>query len=488
MNATMIVRDEEPQFQIADARDRLRHRHRADNGRRLADRADVVLDFLERRHLQLYRANALGPGSSPCVLRGDNDTLNSCTLRHGPTRKFRRRVRGATRSSTPPVRSTAPTAAVSTSPSSADASSKIDGSTTAPSTDGYICGKVRRFDRRVYHDERIQHPAVRTGPKGAGDFARVTWDEALDLDRDKMTEARERFGAESVLPYHYGGSNGVLTNDFDDARFFRRFGASRLARTVCAAPTGAAATALYGKMAGVAYRGLRRREADRRLGLQSLGVRHSSGVAHQARAEERREAGRDRSAPNAAGAARRSASGVQARHRPAGRARRSSASCSSAAGPTSVSRRAHRPAPTTARRPPSRGRSNAPPRKPASTATDIATLADWYGTTSPAVIRCGWGQERNRNGGASTMAILALPAVAGKFGVRGGGYTMSNSGAWDIQAEQLIDVPVPVARREHEPPRPRAARSTRSARRRCSSSTTAIRSRPCPIRIACERA
>ena len=68
-----------------------------------------------------------------------------------------------------------------------------------------------------------------------------------------MREARDTFGAESVLPYYYGGSNGLLTNDLEDARFFRRFGASRLARTVCAAPTGEAATAMYGKMAGVAY-------------------------------------------------------------------------------------------------------------------------------------------------------------------------------------------------------------------------------------------
>ena len=51
---------------------------------------------------------------------------------------------------------------------------------------------------------------------------------------------------------------------------------------------------------------------------------------------------------------------------------------------------------------------------------------------SPALIRCGWGQERNRNGGSASMAILALPAVAGKFGVRGGGYTMSNSASWGI--------------------------------------------------------
>src|SRR4029077_14125887 len=37
------------------------------------------------------------------------------------------------------------------------------------------------------------------------------------------------------------------------ARLFRRLGASRLARTVCAAPTASAATGLYGKMAGVAF-------------------------------------------------------------------------------------------------------------------------------------------------------------------------------------------------------------------------------------------
>ncbi len=55
-----------------------------------------------------------------------------------------------------------------------------------------------------------------------------------------------------------------------------------------------------------------------------------------------------------------------------------------------------------------------------------------YVCVSPALIRCGWGLERNRNGGSAAAAVLALPAVAGKFGVRGGGYTMSNSAAWSI--------------------------------------------------------
>ena len=63
----------------------------------------------------------------------------------------------------------------------------------------------------------------------------------------------QTFGAEAILPYCYGGSNGLLTQDATDAILFRRLGASRLLRTLCAAPTGAANQALYGKMPSVAY-------------------------------------------------------------------------------------------------------------------------------------------------------------------------------------------------------------------------------------------
>ena len=77
-------------------------------------------------------------------------------------------------------------------------------------------------------------------------------------------------------------------------------------------------------------------------------------------------------------------------------------------------------------------------------AADIERLAQWYADASPALIRCGWGQERNRNGGSSSMAILALPAVAGKFGVRGGGYAMSNSSAWNIERTWIRDQEPPT--------------------------------------------
>jgi anaerobic selenocysteine-containing dehydrogenase len=62
----------------------------------------------------------------------------------------------------------------------------------------------------------------------------------------------------------------------------------------------------------------------------------------------------------------------------------------------------------------------------------LERAAELYATSSPALVRCGWGLERNRNGGNAAMAVLALPAVGGKFGVRGGGYSMSNSASWNI--------------------------------------------------------
>jgi anaerobic selenocysteine-containing dehydrogenase len=70
-------------------------------------------------------------------------------------------------------------------------------------------------------------------------------------------------------------------------------------------------------------------------------------------------------------------------------------------------------------------------------AGDIERLVTAYTAASPAVVRCGWGVERNRNGGNAVRAILSLPALAGKFGVRGGGMTMSLSRAFPVNASNL---------------------------------------------------
>ena len=68
---------------------------------------------------------------------------------------------------------------------------------------------------------------------------------------------------------------------------------------------------------------------------------------------------------------------------------------------------------------------------------DVERLLDAYLAASPAVVRCGWGVERTRNGGLAARAILALPAIAGKFGVRGGGLTMSLSRVHPVRGDRL---------------------------------------------------
>ena len=110
---------------------------------------------------------------------------------------------------------------------------KIDGGNVNPSTRDFICNKVRRFGDRVYGEDRVLYPAIRKGAKGQGVFTRVSWDEALDHIAERMVAIRDEFGAEAILPYCYGGSNGLLTQDTTDATLFRGFGTSRLARTCC---------------------------------------------------------------------------------------------------------------------------------------------------------------------------------------------------------------------------------------------------------------
>lgn len=322
---------------------------------------------------------------------------------------------------------------------------KIDGSRLAPTTDGFICGKVRGFDRRVYSPERVLYPLMRRGPKGRGDFSVVSWAEALDQIAARMIEARDTHGAESVLPFYYGGSNGLLTNELEDARLFRRFGASRLARTVCAAPTTAAATAMYGKMAGVAYPDY----IHARL-IVVWGANPSASSIHlvsHIKEAQKRGARLVVIDPRRTPLARTADLHLPVRpgtDLPVALALIRHLFEHGHADQAFLDMHTH--GADELRRTAAEWTLTRAADVAGVPETDLQLLADWYATTSPAVIRCGWGQERNRNGGAATMAILALPAVGGKFGVRGGGYTMSNSGAWGLDAERWIDAPLPATR------------------------------------------
>ena len=79
-----------------------------------------------------------------------------------------------------------------------------------PYTDGVICAKVARYAERVHHPERLLQPLRRTGPKGSGQFAEISWEAALDLVAERFAAAMARHGAETVWPYHYAGTMGLV--------------------------------------------------------------------------------------------------------------------------------------------------------------------------------------------------------------------------------------------------------------------------------------
>jgi anaerobic selenocysteine-containing dehydrogenase len=117
-------------------------------------------------------------------------------------------------------------------------------------TQGFLCAKVNHYLERVYSPDRILHPMKRVGGKGEGRFARISWDEAVDLIADRFRAIAAAHGAEAILPYSYAGNMGLLSYGSMDRRFFHALGASRLDRTICASAGFTALEATLGKAMG----------------------------------------------------------------------------------------------------------------------------------------------------------------------------------------------------------------------------------------------
>jgi len=111
---------------------------------------------------------------------------------------------------------------------------KVEGAKDHPFTAGTLCTKVARYLERVYSKDRLLHPQMRVGPKGRGEFRRISWDEALETiaARFKAIAAEDPQG---ILPYDYAGTMGYVQWHSMGRRFFNRLGASRLDRTICSA-------------------------------------------------------------------------------------------------------------------------------------------------------------------------------------------------------------------------------------------------------------
>ncbi|MFJ4652062.1 molybdopterin-dependent oxidoreductase [Nocardia sp. NPDC088792] len=111
----------------------------------------------------------------------------------------------------------------------------LRGNKEHPVTRGALCVKVNRYLEQLHSTERIRYPMRRVGPKGSGQFERISWDEALGEIATRLTGIIDEYGGEAIWPFHGTGSLGYIQGleGFSGRRFFNALGASLHDPTIC---------------------------------------------------------------------------------------------------------------------------------------------------------------------------------------------------------------------------------------------------------------
>ena len=300
--------------------------------------------------------------------------------------------------------------------------SKVRGSTANPLTNGVVCNKVARYYPEFVHGKnRLRHPLKRVGPKGGEDFERISWDEALETIHQRFSAIIDEYGPQAIMPYNYAGPHGLLAMGSMDLRFFHRLGATLLfRRSMCGGVKSEAYMGTFGAAGAmqpeqcahsklivvwgnnVTYCNLhlapiiKKAKAEgaklvvvdpKRIKIAEqadmyLPVRPGMDLilAWAIAVELERIGGFDQAFID---------EHVEGADDFMAEARKFTIEESSDLCGVSVE--------------------------------DIKEFARLYKETAPAAISVGNGIERNQNGGNGIRAIFALPALAGKFGVAGGG-------------------------------------------------------------------
>jgi anaerobic selenocysteine-containing dehydrogenase len=298
----------------------------------------------------------------------------------------------------------------------------IKGSRANPYTAGVLCAKVpEAYPGFVHGEGRLKTPLRRTGAKGEGRFERISWSQALDIIHERFTAVIAAHGPQAILPLNYAGPHGLLAGGSMDLRFFHRLGASLLdRRPLCGGIRTEAWVGTFGPVPGI-----RPEQAEHAKLIVAWGSNVTWSNLHLVPIINRaRRAG----AKLVVVDTRRTKIAEQADLHLA--IRPGTDVILAWAVAADLERRGGLDREFIARH--VHGFEDymrlARPYSPADAARicgvdeiQVRQLADWYRAVSPAVITVGNGLERNRNGGSGIRAIFALPALAGKFGVPGGG-------------------------------------------------------------------
>lgn len=127
----------------------------------------------------------------------------------------------------------------------------VTGNPDHPMTQGGLCVKLKDYEQRHYHPDRLLYPMKRTGPKGTKQFERITWDEALDTITTKWKKIIAEDGPQAIMPNSYLGHQGLVHGLNGGDAFFNRMGATVTERTFCGEGSCTAWLMTVGPTAGV---------------------------------------------------------------------------------------------------------------------------------------------------------------------------------------------------------------------------------------------
>jgi anaerobic selenocysteine-containing dehydrogenase len=314
-------------------------------------------------------------------------------------------------------------------------------------TQGWLCAKVRPYLERVYHPERLMHPLRRVGPKGSGQWQRISWDEAIGEITERWQAIIAQHGAAAILPYSYSGTLGLAQNTACQYRLWQRMGASGLERSICSAAAERAVNATLGARMAPDLRDMEHSKLIIIWGHNPASTSpHTMPFLRQAQKAGCYVVVID---PRRTRTARSADEHIQPRPASDGALALGLMHVLVAEGLHNEEwLRANTVGWDDLRE---RLRDYPPERVAAMTdlpAETIISLARRYGTTRPAMVKIADGIQRHGNGGQTTRALACLPALVGQYGVRGGGLFYSTSGyiAWNGNALAHIDECPPTPR------------------------------------------
>jgi anaerobic selenocysteine-containing dehydrogenase len=326
---------------------------------------------------------------------------------------------------------------------------KVAGDPDHPVTQGFLCTKVNNYEQRTHSADRVKTCLKRIGRKGEGKFEPITWDQALTEIAAKFKAlAASGDGPETILPYSYCGTMGLVQSESMDRRFFHRLGASQLDRTICASAGVAGVMSTLGAKVGtdpeqfhnarlILLWGTNTLTANVHLWPEVLEAKQNG--ARIIAIDPRRTRTADQCNEHIAllpGTDAALALGMMHVIFAEGMEDKDYLA-SYTIGEQELR---------------SRASEYSPDRVAAICGIEadvVIRLAREYATTKPAVIRINYGMQRHAGGGMAVRTVTCLPAVTGAWRDFAGGILLSTSGAFPLnyQALQRADLmPTPAPR------------------------------------------